>query len=515
MATIRFDAHTVTLREGESVLDGLLRVGAPCAFSCKKGSCHTCLMRAPAMDAPAASERGVSSDLTAAGHFLPCIAHPTADLTIAPADMTAVWMDALVVEKTVRSPSVVELQLEPMRAFNWKGGQFVNLQGPDGAVRSYSLASRVNDYFLHLHIERVSGGAVSPWVHDTLAAGDMVRIQGPVGACVYAEADKTRPLLMVATGTGLAPVLGVLKDALAEGHTGPITLFHAARSPAESYARADLEALASAHPNLSVTCLTDGSDVVKAALGDAAAHTSPDVPAPDRAGHVLYVCGNPDMVYKARTAAVLHGIHRRDIHADPFTPPEPVMPRDTEKLAAWPKEPALWNALEDGALLRPILQAFYDAVYEDEVLSPFFAHATKERAISKQYEFLYAVFTGQITYFGMKPFNAHHWMVISDDVFDYREDLFERVVRAHMHDEPQIRRWLAFQELFRREIVKPARRGLIVDGKEQPIKGYTDEVLEFGMVCDGCTAEMPAGSTGRLHELTGQLYCATCSQGAG
>ena len=137
---------------------------------------------------------------------------------------------------------------------------------------------------------------------------------------------------------------------------------------------------------------------------------------------------------------------------------------------------------------------------------------TRERVIQKQYEFLSDIFTGSGHYFGLRPFNAHHWMVISDELFDYRESVFEGAMRRYGLAEPLVRRWSAIHELFRRELVKTHRRGMVMDGVEQvEVDGYSDERIEVGTLCDGCGAALDEGTMARLHQLTGKLYCLGCS----
>jgi hypothetical protein len=102
-------------------------------------------------------------------------------------------------------------------------------------------------------------------------------------------------------------------------------------------------------------------------------------------------------------------------------------------------------------------------------------------------------------------------MVISDELFDYREALIEDSMRRYGLEEPLIRRWRAIHELFRRELVKSAPRGMIVHWEELPVDGYSDETLTIGAVCDGCEGEMPVGARGRLHARTGKLFCAGCT----
>lgn len=231
---------------------------------------------------------------------------------------------------------------------------------------------------------------------------------------------------------------------------------------------------------------------------------------PDLCGFRVYLCGPPGMVYDARWRAFRAGADRADIHADPFENSRAYMPDDAAKLAALRPDPELWEALGQGALLTAILTEFYGRVYEDPRLSPFFHGVTKERAIEKQYSFLRDVFSGSKGYFGLRPFNAHHWMVISDELFDYREALLEGCMRRHGLPEHLVRRWGAVHELFRREIVKHGARGLILDGVEQPHEGHEELTLAVGSICDGCAAEMPCGVRGRFHLRTGQLFCGAC-----
>jgi truncated hemoglobin YjbI len=217
------------------------------------------------------------------------------------------------------------------------------------------------------------------------------------------------------------------------------------------------------------------------------------------------------MVDAARYRAFRAGARREDIHADSFDHATPFMPDDPAKLATLAADPELWEALGRGPGLRAILTDFYARVYEDPRLEPFFHKVTKERAIDKQYSFLADVFAGTHDYFGLKPFNAHHWMIISEELFDYRERLIEECMRRHGLPEHLVRRWCAVHELFRRELVKGAARGLIVDGVEHSLEGFSEETLGIAGMCDGCEQEMPEGSVGRLHARTGELFCFRCT----
>lgn len=497
---VYYEGRTYEVREGESVLEALVRGGASVRFSCRKGSCHTCMLRAPVQPPPEASQRGLSMRWAEGAHFLPCIAHPTTDLHTEP-PAAAASVDALVAAKTQVSERVFRLELEVESSFTWTPGQHVSLVRADDVSRSYSASSvGEEDYFLVLHVARVEGGALSPWIADELSEGDVVQLRGPFGGCTYRDDDVDAPLAFLATGTGVGPVLGVVRDAIRRGHRGPIRVVHGVRAHARGYAGAELAALVASRPNVFAIQVVDEDPVAKLfedpSLGE---------------GTVLFLFGNPDAVHDARVRAVGAGIRRSDVRADPFDDAREPWPRDREKLDATPADPEMWEALDRGEKLRAILEEFYAIVFEDPQLAPFFHNVTKERAISKQYEFLYDVFSKEIIYFGLRPFNAHHWMVITDELFDYREELFEDVVRKHGVPEPLIRRWMAFQERFRREIVKARPRGMIVDGVEVKRDGFSEERLLADMVCDGCHGEMLEGEIGRMHQRTGELFCARCA----
>lgn len=173
-------------------------------------------------------------------------------------------------------------------------------------------------------------------------------------------------------------------------------------------------------------------------------------------------------------------------------------------------DPELWAALREGQLLIEILDDFYTRVYEDPRLSSFFAETDEDWIRQKQYNFLRSKFTGEKIFFGNRPRRAHHWMVISDELFDHREALMRSCLRDAGLSERLVERWMAYEGAFRKQIVKSEPIPLKVGGVALPLEGYEAIVAEVGSLCDDCEGPIDAGDRARYHVRTGKLYCSTC-----
>lgn len=173
-------------------------------------------------------------------------------------------------------------------------------------------------------------------------------------------------------------------------------------------------------------------------------------------------------------------------------------------------DPEIWSAFHHGPGLREVLEDFYTRVFDNEQLAPFFVHTNKAWAVDKQFSFLRSIFTGEGGYFGMRPRNAHHWMVISDELFDYRESLLEDCLRRYGLPDHLIKRVRALDEVFRKQVVKDEPISLKMHGIEKPAEGYDTLVMPVGTLCDDCGGEVPAGETVTYHVRTGHTYCAVC-----
>ncbi len=178
-------------------------------------------------------------------------------------------------------------------------------------------------------------------------------------------------------------------------------------------------------------------------------------------------------------------------------------------------DPEMWQALGEGSVLRAILEDFYSRVYEDPRLSPFFHGVTMKRAIEKQFLFLRQKFTGEKVYFGDRPRNAHHWMVISNELFDYRESIMLDCLRRHGLPEQLVERWRALENSFRSDIVKDKPWNRKIGDIEIPVSGFDEVNLDVGSLCDSCGNEIDAGVTVRYHLRLGNVYCPDCMYSIG
>lgn len=303
----------------ESVLDALLRQGVEVAYSCRRGACLTCILRAAKGKVPEAAQRGLRATLCEQGYFLACQCRPAGDLVLRAPDEAALYGRAEVLAVERLSGQVAKVSLAPATELYYHPGQFVNLRRPmDGLARSYSLASVPRlDAHLEIHVKRLSGGAMSAWIHDDLQAGQTLDLQGPNGTCYYLPGQPEQGLLLIGNGTGLAPLVGILRDALDDGHCGPIRLYHGTRHPEGLYLRDRLSALEARHDNVEYHACLSGPAVpagCRAGRAEAvafAAHT-------DLTGWRVFLCGYPPMVHAARRQAYLAGAALADIHADAF-----------------------------------------------------------------------------------------------------------------------------------------------------------------------------------------------------
>ena len=322
---LEFEGRSFTRRDDETVLDCLLREGAQISSFCRSGACQACVLKASSGSLPPAAQVGLKPAHKQQGFFLSCQCRPDGPLAIERCD--AAESHASRVTRVARlSADVLQVWLERPVGFVFRAGQFVQLtRSSDGLMRPYSLASEPEEEELELQVALLANGKMSGWLAD--APGQAVGIQGPFGECFYQEGEPERALLLAGTGTGLAPLAGILKAAIRHGHQGEITLFHGAANLSGLYLRAQLEALADALPALQlVGSLLSCDDAQLGTHGRWRLDAQPldrlvlsRYPKLDALR--LYFCGNPTLVHQLRKRAYLAGASLSRIHSDAFAAP--------------------------------------------------------------------------------------------------------------------------------------------------------------------------------------------------
>ncbi|GMV93597.1 MAG: hypothetical protein AMXMBFR82_33750 [Candidatus Hydrogenedentota bacterium] len=320
MPDIQFEGNSYDCAEQESVLDCLLRHGVTVEHSCKSGVCQSCMLQAVGGDLPPKAQTGLRDTHRAQGYFLACSCTPEADLQVVRVNGQDLRTPAVIDAIEKLNETVVRVRVQCHTPPEHRAGQFFNLRRPDGHVRSYSVASVPGlDPFIEFHVARVDGGRMSTWLHGEAQPGDTIEIMGPAGNCFYMPGDPEQPLLLVGTGTGLAPLYGIVRDALHQGHTGPIHLFSGSVTPQGLYLVDELSALATANAQFHYyPCVlkNDGTPGVHEASIDTFALET----AGPLKGWKVYLCGNPDIVRTLQRKTFLAGASLGAIYADAFLP---------------------------------------------------------------------------------------------------------------------------------------------------------------------------------------------------
>jgi NAD(P)H-flavin reductase/ferredoxin len=321
MPVIEYEGTRYDVLQEESVLDTLLRNNVKVAHSCKAGVCGSCLMRAVAGDLPARAQSGLKDSWKVQGYFLACACRPEADLRLAAA-REDVRLGATITALNLLSSDVMQVRLRCDTPIVFRAGQYITVIREGGLSRSYSIASLPEEGELELHVRRISGGRMSSWFHECAAISERVSVLGPSGDCFYVPGREDQPLLLVGTGTGLAPLYGILKDIIKNKHRGPVHLFHGAVSRHGLYLTKELRRLATQHAHVEYTPAVlngDAADDVEVGSIDYVVLKR----LPKLSGWRGFVCGDPALVKKLKKKLFLSGMGSRDIHADAFVPSAP------------------------------------------------------------------------------------------------------------------------------------------------------------------------------------------------
>ena len=241
LATVRINDQTISAGPGETVLSAALRNGIDFPSSCRVGGCGTCKCKVTSGKVKELTETGylLSAEELEQGYVLACQSVPQSDVSVEVdlSAFTARGIRGVIVAQEKLTHDITRVTVQLDQPIPYKAGQFANvaIDGVPGVVRSYSFATPSHrSAEVSFVIRKVPGGKLSTLVNDEDLRGRVVRVDGPVGDFFLRASDA--PMLMVAGGSGLSPILAILKEALNAGVTRSVTLLFGAREQRDLYA---------------------------------------------------------------------------------------------------------------------------------------------------------------------------------------------------------------------------------------------------------------------------------------
>ncbi|PLX36313.1 MAG: ferredoxin [Hyphomicrobiales bacterium] len=332
MSIIRLSpsGQEVECANGDTVLGALEKAGYALPNNCRAGACGECKVKVKSGE----FDQGMVLDMALApeereqGFGLMCMAKPTSEV------LEIEWgtedaqpklfppregMFFVLTDRIQRTPRILEIRLRPVGdPMRYWPGQYVTLGDERNGIpnRCYSVANPPQqDGEIILHISRIDDGQTSRWVHETLKIGDKIRVSGPYGTFIGDPTAKT-PVLCLAAGSGMAPILALATAALMRGgFRNPATMIFSARNKDDVYEEGMLRFLETKYRNFRFrTTLTreDGGDL---------SGRIPDIlPGlfPDLSGHSIYIAGSPEFVDDCTVAVKKLGAKDELIHTEGF-----------------------------------------------------------------------------------------------------------------------------------------------------------------------------------------------------
>ena len=196
-------------------------------------------------------------------------------------------------------------------------GQYASINIGKLPARSFSMASLPSEETLEFHIRHVPGGIVSSYIAEHLSVGEKLKIEGPFGSS-YLRENHQGPIIAAAGGTGLAPVISIVKQALLQEPDRPIHLYFGVQDEAGIYCEEELKQLAAEHSNVNLQIILSDTDN-EHARRKGFVHEAIDTDIGDMVGVKIYAAGPPLMIEALTTIANHKGVTDQDIHNDPFT----------------------------------------------------------------------------------------------------------------------------------------------------------------------------------------------------
>ena len=328
--SVQPSGRSFTAEPGEAILAAGIRQGIGLPYGCKDGACGSCKCRMLEGSVVHGEHqaKALSAEEEAAGMILTCCGVAQSDLVLESRQVTDAG--AFPVKKMPTRVSLMErkshdvillrLQLPTNDAFLYHAGQYIEFILRDGARRSYSMANAPGvGTGVELHIRHMPGGKFTDHVFGAMKEKEILRVEGPFGSFFLRE-DSDKPIVLLASGTGFAPIKAVIEQMQQKGITRPAVLYWGGRRPADLYLHDWVQAKLAEMPNLKyVPVISDAlpEDAWSGRTGFVHRAVLQDFP--DLSGHQVYACGAPIVVDSAQTDFVTKsGLPADEFYADSF-----------------------------------------------------------------------------------------------------------------------------------------------------------------------------------------------------
>jgi len=320
--TLQPSGHSFEVPEGQNIVQAGLAAGYMLPYSCRAGVCRTCrgTILEGKVDYGLVHETYLPESDKAKGLALLCQAKPLTDVVVEVREVQGVKPRMIPcrverLEKPAPDVAVIGLRLPMNENFRFLAGQYIDFLLKEGKRRSYSLATRPDPAgvtALEIHVRHTPGGAFTDHVFSNLKVRDLLRFEGPLGS-FYLREDSSKPIVMLASGTGFAPIKAMCDYAAEKKITRPITLYWGGRLKRDLY---QFEA-AQAWPHVKfIPVLSDEKWDGRTGF----VHRAVMEDFPDLSGRQVYACGAPAMIDAARRDFTAQcGLPEDQFFADSFT----------------------------------------------------------------------------------------------------------------------------------------------------------------------------------------------------
>jgi CDP-4-dehydro-6-deoxyglucose reductase, E3 len=314
----------------ETILAAAIRQGVGLPYGCKDGACGSC--KCKKLEGSVAhgphQAKALSADEEAAGFVLTCCGVAQSDLVLESRQVTQAGafairkMPSRVVSIERLSHDVIRLQMQlpANEPFLYHAGQYVEFILRDGVRRSYSMANASHrGPGLELHIRHMPGGKFTDHVFGAMKEKEIQRIEGPFGS-FYLREDSEQPIVLLASGTGFAPIKALIEHMQFKGIVRPATLYWGGRRPQDLYMDAWVRSTLRDMPTLSyVPVVSDALPEDGWSGRSGFVHRAVLEDLPDLHAHQVYACGAPVVVDSARRDfCELAGLDEEAFYADSF-----------------------------------------------------------------------------------------------------------------------------------------------------------------------------------------------------